>query len=60
MYICHIKCQAILCSVELCTKYDMTSGKTMVKADHWSGLPCPSPGDLPNQFSCLAGGFFTV
>lgn len=34
MYICHIKCQAILYSAELCTKNDMTSGETMVKADH--------------------------
>lgn len=34
MYICPIKCQAILCSAELCAKNDMTSGKTMVKADH--------------------------
>ena len=31
---------------------------------HWSGLPCPSPGDLPwprdqIHISCIAGGFFT-
>ena len=32
---------------------------------HWSGLPWPPPGDLPNpgvkpQVSCIAGGFFTT
>ena len=38
------------------------------KQEHWSGLPCPSPGDLPYPgiepmsltFSALAGGFFTT
>ena len=34
------------------------------REEHWSGLPFPFPGDLPNprdqiQISCLAGGFFT-
>ena len=35
--------------------------------EHWSGLPCPPPGDLPNpgieplslMSSALAGWFFT-
>ena len=35
--------------------------------EYWSGLPCPSPGDLPNpgiepgslMFPALTGGFFT-
>ena len=26
---------------------------------YWSGLLFPSPGDLPNRVSCIAGGFFT-
>ena len=38
------------------------------RQEYWSGLPCPSPGDLPNpgikpvSFTCsaLAGGFFTI
>ena len=37
------------------------------RQEHWSGLPCPPPGDLPDPgteaSSCvspaLAGGFFT-
>ena len=36
--------------------------------EYWSGLPCPSPGDLPNSgielaslvSPVLAGGFFTT
>ena len=32
---------------------------------YWSGLPFPSPGDLPDTatepgVSCIAGGFFTI
>ena len=30
---------------------------------YWSGLPCPSPGDLPNPLtwvSCIASRFFIV
>ena len=38
------------------------------RQESWSGLPCPSPGDLPNPGSktasltspALAGGFFTT
>ena len=34
------------------------------RQEHWSGLPFPSPGDLPNpgikMSSTLAGGFFTT
>ena len=32
------------------------------RQEYWSGLPCPSPGDLPDPGvkSCIAGGFFTV
>ena len=40
------------------------------RQEHWSGLPFPSPGDLPNlgiesefsalqMVSCISGGFFT-
>ena len=38
------------------------------RQEYWSGLPFPSPGDLPNSgidltsfvFPALAGGFFTT
>ena len=35
------------------------------RQEYWSGLPFPSPGDLPNsgielEFPALAGGFFTT
>ena len=35
------------------------------RQEYWSGLPFPSPGDLPNPgiepgFSALAGRFFTT
>ena len=35
------------------------------REEYWSGLPFPSPGDLPHPgteptSSALAGGFFTV
>ena len=35
-----------------------------LKQEYWSGLPFPSPGDLPDPgieptFPALAGGFFT-
>ena len=34
------------------------------RPEYWSGLPLPSPGDLPDprdrtQISCIAGRFFT-
>ena len=36
------------------------------RQEHWSGLPCPYPGDLPNpeikpvSLSALASWFFTT
>ena len=34
------------------------------RQEYWSGLPCLSPGDLPDPgiepVSCLTGGFFTA
>ena len=35
------------------------------RQEHWSGLPCPAPGDLPDHGTestplALAGGFFTT
>ena len=31
------------------------------RQEHWSGLPCPPPGNLPNPgISHIPGGFFTI
>ena len=30
------------------------------RQEHWSGLPFPSPVDLPTWVSCIAGRFFTI
>ena len=34
------------------------------RQEYWSGLPCPTPGDLPNSdqnhVTCIASGFFTA
>ena len=42
-----------------------TSAMDFSRQKYWSGLPCPPPGDLPNQgiklgtsYILLAGGFF--
>ena len=38
--------------------------KGFSRQEYWSGLPCPSPGDLPKSgrelMSHISGGFFTV
>ena len=30
------------------------------RQEYWSGLPSPSPGDLPDWISSTKGRFFTV
>ena len=57
----------------LCDPVDCSPASSSVHADspgeeHWSGLPCPPPGDLPNPgfrasslvSPALAGVFFTT
>ena len=44
--------------------YQAPLSKGFTKQEYWSGLPFPSPGDLPDQgredrVSCIAGRFFT-
>ena len=44
-----------------------SSAHGILQQEHWSGLPCPPPGDLPDpgieleslMSPALAGGFFT-
>ena len=49
--------QTIACQAPLSMKFSMQ--------EYWSGLPFPSPGNIPNPgidptFPALAGGFFTT
>ena len=53
----------------LCNPMDCSSpGSSVHGQEHWSGLPCPPPGDLPDPgiepaipvSPVLAGGFFTT
>ena len=48
-------------------RFKIRLAKGFSRQEHWSGLPCPPPGDLPNpgidpeslMSPTLAGGFFT-
>ena len=46
------------------TLWTVTHQAPLSRQEYWSGLPFPSPGDLPTQGSnprlALAGGFFTT
>ena len=56
----------------LCTSWTVAHQSSLSvgfsKKEYWSGLPCPSPGDLPNpgiepsslMSPALAGRFFTI
>ena len=51
-----------------CTHQALPLSVGLSRQEYWTGLPCPSPGDLPNpgvepmslMSSALAGGFFTT
>ena len=68
-------CERILCLVLRCVRLFATPWTVACQVplsmgfsrqEYWSGLPCASPGDLPNPGikprieSCFAGRFFTV
>ena len=61
-YSCLIHCDSMDCSPQGSSVHGIS------QAAYWSGLPCPTPGDLPDQrikpvfpmSSTLAGGFFTT
>ena len=40
----HVQLFAVLCTVA----YQAPSYVEFSRQEYWSGLPCPSPGDLPN------------
>ena len=55
-----------LCSPMDCSRQAVSMG--LSRQEHWSGLPFPTPGDLPDPgiepasliSPALAGGFFTT
>jgi len=75
-----LNCGQLLTHLDQPIEYEgipgVTSGKEptrplsmeFFRQEYWSGLPCPSPGDLPNPgiesasltSPALAGGFFTT
>ena len=62
-------CQSVSCSV---MSHQAPLSMEFSRQEYWSGLPLPSPGDLPNpwrtpgsiqdrtRISCIAGRLFTV
>ena len=63
------KSSYVLSHVRLCDSTDCSlpgpSDHGFSRQEYWSGLPFPSPGDLPDpgtesEPSALAGGFFTT
>ena len=62
LHSCRTLCDSMDCSLP------GSSVRGILQQEHWSGLPCPFPGDLPNpgiepaslMFPALAGGFFTT
>ena len=57
-----------LCESMDCVACQASLSMGFSRQEHWSGLPLPSPGDLPNPgikplspvSPTLAGGFFTT
>ena len=70
MFCCYTMCCAVLsCSVALYDSWSVARQASLSvgfpRQEYWSGLPFPSPGDLPNPgietlSPGLAGGFFTT
>ena len=54
-----------LCDPMDCSPHQTSLFKAFSRQEYWSGLPCPSPGDLPNPgiehvSPALAGELFTT
>ena len=62
LHSCLPDCDAIDCSLPV------SLSRGLFRREYWSGLPCPSVGDLPDlgfkpmslMSPALAGGFFTI
>ena len=69
---CHLKQKVAQSCLTLCDPMDYNCQAPLsmgfLRQEYWSGLPFPSPGNLPDSgielayptFPPLAGGFFTV
>ena len=63
----HFSCVQI-CATPWTVAHQAPLSMGFSKQEYWSGLPCPSPGDLPAlgiepavlMSPALAGGFFTT
>ena len=53
-----LSCYAMSCDPVGCSPRG-SSVRGILQARVENGLPLPSPGDLPEQVSCIAGGFLT-
>ena len=73
MEVCVCVCMHVLSHVQLFATPWTVAHQVLLpmefsKQEYWSGLPFPTPGDLPNArikpvspvFPALAGGFFTT
>ena len=66
----HLRAKSFQLCLTLCDSVDCSPPGSFVygifsRSEYWSGLPCPSPGDLPDPViepgsSALAGRFFTA
>ena len=70
VHVCVCVCTCVLSCVQLfVTPWTVARQAPLAivfpRQEYWSGLPFPSPGDLPGPgiqptYSALAGGFFTT
>ena len=64
MYICTQVCLCALSHVQLFVTPQPVACQAplsmeLSQQEYWSGLPLPPPGNLPDPFLALTGGFFT-
>ena len=65
--LCDIICKYQLCLTLQTLAHQVPLSMELSRQEYWTGLPFPSPGDLPNPgtepashvISCIAGRLFT-
>ena len=65
VHICCCFSRVQLCATPWTVAHQAPLSMIFSRQEYWSGLPFPSPGDLPNPgiepvYPALAGGFFTI